>query len=77
MVRLSFLLDDFLGLNKRFFVNNPSIVISSNQLAPLIDHSLEYIGCDTPRVAKAAYIFFEVLFMAYWRPCFIDEYNKN
>ena len=58
-------------------MTNPSIVINSNQLAPLIDHSLEYIGCDTPRVAKAAYTFFEVIFMAYWRPYLINQYNQN
>jgi hypothetical protein len=51
-------LDDFIGMNKRFFICNASIVLKSNQLPSLIDHCLEFIGCDTPRVAKAAYAFF-------------------
>jgi hypothetical protein len=75
--KYSFLLDDFMGMNKRFFVYNASIVLKSNRLGPLIDQCLEYIGCETPRVAKAAYTFFETIFMAYWREEFIETYNRD
>lgn len=57
--RFSYLLDDFMGMNKRFFLYNASIVLSSGKLPDIIDMLINgFIGCDTPRVAKAAYSFF-------------------
>lgn len=64
-------------MNKRFFIYNASIVLKSKQLTPLIDQCLDYIDSETPRIAKAAYTFFETIFMAYWRHEFIEIYNKD
>jgi hypothetical protein len=55
----SYLLDDFMGMNKRFFLHNASIILSSGKLSSIIDLAINiFMGCDTPRVAKAAYSFF-------------------
>ena len=57
--RFSYLLDDFMGMNKRFFLHNASIVLSSGKLSSIINLAINgFMGCDIPRVAKAAYSFF-------------------
>lgn len=57
--RYSYFLDDFMGMNKRFFLYAASIVLSSGKLADIIEISIKaFMGCDIPRVAKAAYSFF-------------------
>lgn len=68
MERYSYLLDDFIGISKRFFVYNASILLSSGQLPNLIQLCTSaFIGSETPRIARAAYTFFETIFMVYWR----------
>lgn len=66
-----------MGMNKRFFIFNASIVLKSNQLPILIDHCIEYLSNDNPRIARATYTFFETIFMTYWPIEFINEYNSN
>jgi len=57
--RYSYLLDDFMGMNKRFFLYNASIVLSSGKLPMIINLATNaFVGCDIPRVAKASYSFF-------------------
>ncbi len=54
-----YLLDDFIGISRRFFVYNASIVLNSGQLPNIIDLCTNaFIGSNTPRIAKAAYNFF-------------------
>lgn len=73
MEKYSYLLDDFIGISKRFFVYNASIVLNSGQLPNIISLcTTAFIGSDTPRIARAAYTFFETIFMVYWRQEFID-----
>ena len=73
MGRYSYFLDDFIGMNKRFFIYNAGVVLSSGKLPDIIDICINgFMGCDVPRVAKAAYSFFETIFMVYWRPEFIQ-----
>lgn len=55
-------------MNKRLFVYNSSLLLKSGELPRLIDLSIDYMESDTPRVVKAAYSFFETIFMAYWSP---------
>lgn len=74
--RYSLLLDDFVGMNKRFFSCNAALVLKSNQLPGLLDQCLEYLGSNTPRIAKATYSFFETIFMTYWPPHLIEHYNS-
>lgn len=65
--RFSYLLDDYMGMNKRFFLYNASIVLTSTKLPTIIETSMSgFMGCDVPRVAKSAYSFFETIFMVYW-----------
>jgi hypothetical protein len=65
-------------MNKRFFIYNASIVLTSGQLPSLLDLCINaFLGSDTPRVAKASYSFFETVFMVYWRPEFIQDYNNE
>lgn len=46
-------------MNKRFFVHNASIVLSSGKLPLIIETAVNFFfGCDIPRIAKAAYSFF-------------------
>lgn len=67
--RFSYLLDDYMGMNKRFFVHNASTILSSGKLPSIIELTINYfMGCDVPRIAKAAYSFFETIFMVYWTP---------
>jgi hypothetical protein len=74
--RFSYLLDDFIGMNKRFFVYNSSVVLSSGKLPQIIELCVNsFMGCDTPRVAKAAYSFFETIFKVYWPAQFIFTHN--
>jgi hypothetical protein len=55
-------------MSKRFFVCNASIVLSSGELPHLIELcTTAFVGCDTPRIARASYSFFETIFMVYWR----------
>lgn len=75
--KYSFLLDDFIGMNKRLFVYNSSLLLKSGELPRLIEQSIDYMQSETPRVVKAAYSFFETVFMAYWNPSLIEEFNKN
>ena len=57
--RFSYLLDDYMGMNKRFFLFNASIVLSSGKLPAIIELCINaFMGCDVPRVAKAGYSFF-------------------
>jgi len=57
--RFSYLLEDFMGMNKRFFLYNASIVLSSGKLPTIIDTCIShFMGCSVPRVAKAGYSFF-------------------
>lgn len=35
------------------------------------------MSCDTPRVAKAAYSFFETIFLVYWGPDFLASRNSQ
>lgn len=57
--RYSYFLDDFMGMNKRFFLYNASVVLSSGKLPNIIEICINaFMGCNTPRVAKAAYSFF-------------------
>jgi hypothetical protein len=73
-----YLLDDFIGISRRFFLYNASIVLNSGQLPNIIDLcTTAFIGSNTPRIAKAAYNFFETIFMVYWRQEFIDEHNAK
>jgi hypothetical protein len=75
--RYSYFLDDFMGMNKRFFLYAASIVLSSGKLADIIEICINgFMGCDIPRVAKAAYSFFETIFIVYWRPEFIQARNS-
>lgn len=54
-----FLLDDFIGMNKRFFIFNAAIVLKSGQLPAILQMCINaFMGSDTPKVAKAAYTFF-------------------
>ena len=65
--RFSFLLDDFMGMQKRFFLYNSSTVLASGKLDRIIDVCIStFMGCNVPRVAKAAYSYFETIFMVYW-----------
>lgn len=76
--RYHFLLDDFIGMNKRFFMFNANIVLTSGQLPALLDLCIfAFMSSKTPRVAKASYSFFESIFMVYWRQEFIQEYNSE
>jgi hypothetical protein len=75
--RLNLLLEDFLGMNKRFFTFNVSLVLKGGQLPQLIDHCIEFLSSDSPSISKATYSFFETVFMAYWPAHFIEEYNRN
>jgi hypothetical protein len=76
--RYSYFLDDFMGMNKRFFLYAASIVLSSGKLADIIEISIKaFMGCDIPRVAKAAYSFFETIFIVYWRPEYIELRNSQ
>jgi hypothetical protein len=78
MEKYSYLLDDFIGISKRFFVYNASIVLNSGQLPNIIELcTTAFIGSETPRIARAAYTFFETIFMVYWKQEFIDEYNSE
>lgn len=78
MEKYSYLLDDFIGISKRFFVYNASIVLNSGQLPNIIQLcTTAFIGSDTPRIAKATYTFFETIFMVYWRQEFIDLHNED
>lgn len=78
MEKYSYLLDDFIGISKRFFLYNASIVLNSGQLPNIIALCTSaFIGSDTPRIARAAYTFFETIFMVYWRQEFIDEHNAD
>lgn len=71
--KYSYLFDDFIGMNKRFFLYNASILLSSGQLPNLIELCTRaFLGCSTPRIAKAAYAFFETIFMVYWPIEFIE-----
>lgn len=73
-----YLLDDFIGISRRFFLYNANIVLNSGQLPNIIDLcSTAFIGSNTPRIAKAAYNFFQTIFMVYWRDEFIDEHNAR
>jgi hypothetical protein len=73
-----YLLDDFIGMSKRFFIYNASIVLTSGQLPAILELCISaFMGSDMPRIAKASYSFFETIFMVYWRPEFIDEYNQE
>lgn len=57
--RFSYLLDDYMGMNKRFFLYNASTVLSSGKLPSIIELTINFfMGCDVPRVAKSAYSFF-------------------
>ena len=59
LTRFSYLLDDFTGMNKRFFLYNASIVLTSQKLPFIIEMFInDFMGCDVPRIAKAAYSFF-------------------
>ena len=65
--RFSYLLDDYMGMNKRFFLYNASIVLSSGKLPSIIELTINvFMGSDVPRIAKSAYSFFETIFMVYW-----------
>jgi hypothetical protein len=67
--RFSYLLDDYMGMNKRFFLYNASIVLSSGKLPTIIEMCIDhFMGCEVPRVAKAGYSFFETIFLVYWSP---------
>jgi hypothetical protein len=78
MEKYSYLLDDFIGISKRFFVYNASILLNSGQLPNLIQLCTSaFIGSETPRIARAAYTFFETIFMVYWRQEFVDDYNSE
>lgn len=73
MDKYIYLLDDFIGMNKRFFVLNASIVLNSGLLAQIIDLCITaFVGNESPRIAKASYAFFEHMFMVYWRQEFIE-----
>jgi hypothetical protein len=57
--RFSYLMDDFMGMNKRFFLHNASVILSSGKLPSIINLAINaFMGCDIPRVAKASYSFF-------------------
>ncbi len=57
--KYSFLFDDFLGVSKRFFVYNASILLNSGELPNIIQLCTNaFTASDTPRVAKGAYSFF-------------------
>lgn len=76
--RYSFLFDDFVGVSKRFFLYNASILLGSGELGNIIQLCTNaFTASDTPRVAKGAYSFFETVFMVYWRQEFIDRYNSK
>ena len=76
--RFSYLLDDFMGMNKRFFLHNASVLLTSGKLPSIIELCMEhFMGCDTPRVAKAAYSFFETIFIVYWSPEFLASRNAQ
>jgi hypothetical protein len=76
--RYHFLLDDFIGMNKRLFIFNANIVLTSGQLPALLDLCIfAFMSSGTPRVAKACYSFFESIFMVYWRNELIEEYNAE
>ncbi|MCB0370473.1 MAG: hypothetical protein KDD45_13870 [Bdellovibrionales bacterium] len=76
--RFSYLLDDFMGMNKRFFLYNASIVLSSGKLPSIIEITINvFMGCDIPRVAKAAYSFFDTIFMVYWPSEHLQHRNNK
>ena len=55
----SYLLDDFIGMNKRFFIYNANILLNSGKFPYIIDLCIKtFVGCETPRIAKASYDFF-------------------
>ena len=59
VARFSYLLDDYMGMNKRFFLYNASIVLSSGKLPSTIELTINvFMGSDVPRIAKSAYSFF-------------------
>ena len=56
--KYSYLFEDFMGMNKVFYLYNASILLSSGQLPALIDLCTQaFLGCKTPRIAKASYAF--------------------
>ena len=64
-------------MNKVFYLYNASILLNSGRLPALIDLCTQaFLGCKTPRIAKAAYSFLETLFMVYWPQPFIEAYNQ-
>jgi hypothetical protein len=63
-----YLTDDFIGMNKRFFIFNASIILCSGQLPAILQMCIDVcVGSETPRISKAAYSFFETIFRVYWR----------
>lgn len=78
IAKYSYFLDDFMGMNKRFFLYAPNIVLTSGKLPNMIDISIQaFMGCNIPRVAKAAYSFFDTMFLVYWRPEYISLRNSQ
>lgn len=72
------LIDDFIGMNKRFFIYNSQIVLESGELPSLIETCINLSNViEVPQVSKSSYRFFETIFMVYWSDDFINHYNQN
>ena len=67
-----------MGMNKRFFLYNASIVLASGKLPSIIELSMNiFMSCEVPRVAKASYSFFETMFTVYWPPEHLNYRNSK
>jgi hypothetical protein len=59
LVRLDYLLDDFMGLSRRFFLAEPLLILTSQQLGNIIDLGMRALanGEKSYKSAKAAACF--------------------